>query len=282
MIVDPNQLQSFLDLATEAAYVAGAVLQDYADNLKQIQEKGRPGDLVTEADKAAEAKILDVLHRFVPDHAILAEESGQIGDRHNPFLWAIDPLDGTTNYAHRYPISAVSIGLMIEGIPQLGVIYDPFRQELFRAASGLGATCNQHPIQVSATRELEKSLLVTGFAYDRHQTVDNNYAEFCYLTHLTQGVRRSGSASMDLAYVACGRLDGYWERGLSPWDVTAGVVILQEAGGTVTAYDGSAFDLRSGRILATNGQIHARLSQALQNVPPINVWADGDRFSKLR
>lgn len=282
MVLDPNQLQDFLDIATEAAHLAGAVLQDYANNLTQIQEKGRPGDLVTEADKAAEARILEVLHRHLPEHAILAEESGQIGDRDNPFLWAIDPLDGTTNYAHRYPVSAVSIGLMIKGIPQLGVIYDPFRQELFRAASGLGATCNQQPIQVSATRELEKSLLVTGFAYDRQQTVDNNYAEFCYLTHLTQGVRRSGSASMDLAYVACGRLDGYWERGLSPWDITAGVVILQEAGGIVTAYDGSPFDLNSGRILATNGQIHTQLSHALQNVPPLEIWADRDRFSKLR
>ncbi len=281
MAVNTNQLQNFLDIATEAAYLAGAVLQDYADNLEQVQEKGRPGDLVTEADKAAEATILNVLHRYLPDHAILAEESGQIGDRSSSFLWAIDPLDGTTNYAHRYPISAVSIGLMIEGIPQVGVIYDPFRQELFQAASGMGAICNQQPIQVSSTSELQKSLLVTGFAYDRHQTVDNNYAEFCYLTHLTQGVRRSGSAAMDLAYVACGRLDGYWERGLSPWDVTAGVVILQEAGGVVTAYDSSPFQLQTGRILATNGQIHASLSRALQNVPPIEVWADRDRFSKL-
>lgn len=135
------------------------------------------------------------------------------------------------------------------------------------AAEGLGATLNNKPIQVSETNTLATSLLVTGFAYDRRETEDNNYAEFCYLTHLTQGVRRSGSASLDLCDVATGRLDGYWERGLSPWDLCAGVVILQEAGGKVSAYDGSSFDLFSGRIVATNGYIHAELIQALQNTP---------------
>lgn len=276
-----DQLQIFLDVATEAALAAGVVLQDYFGNLESIQEKGRPGDLVTAADKEAEAEILTVLRRHLPDHAILAEESGKAGDGDSPYLWAIDPLDGTTNYAHQYPASAVSIGLLIDGVPQVGVIYDPFRQELFRAARGLGATRNRRPIQVSRTTELSKSLLVTGFAYDRRQTSDNNYAEFCYLTHLTQGVRRSGSASLDLAAVACGRCDGFWERGLSPWDVTAGIIILEEAGGMVTAYDGSPFQMGSGRILATNGRIHSSLSTELQRVPPISIWADFDKFSRL-
>lgn len=270
----PEQLQIFLDIATEAAMAAGAVLQSYWGNLEAVEEKGRPGDLVTEADKHAEAEILQVLRRHVPDHAILSEESGQFGDKTNDYLWAIDPLDGTTNYAHQYPIAAVSVGLLIAGTPQVGVIYNPFRNELFRAARGLGATCNRQTIQVSQTSELSKSLLVTGFAYDRRETADNNYAEFCYLTHLTQGVRRSGSASLDLADVACGRLDGYWERGLSPWDMAAGIVLVEEAGGKVTAYDGSPLDIRSGRVLATNTQLHYYLSTELLRVPPLSTWGE--------
>lgn len=266
-----EQLQILLDVATEAALAAGVILQDNYRKLKQIEEKGRPGDLVTEADKQAEAEILKVLNRHVPHHQILAEESGILGATDSEYQWAIDPLDGTTNYAHGYPMSAVSIGLSIQGIPQVGVVYNPFRDELFRAAKGLGATCNRRPIQVSSTTDLSKSLLVTGFAYDRRETKDNNYAEFCYLTHLTQGVRRSGSASVDLTDVACGRLDGYWERGLQPWDIVAGIVLLQEAGGKVTAYDGSEIDINSGRILATNGQIHLHLSKALQETPPLSV-----------
>ncbi|MCA1995510.1 MAG: inositol monophosphatase [Coleofasciculus sp. S288] len=268
----PEQLEIFLDIATEAAMVAGAILQNYWGALEAFEEKGRPGDLVTVADKDAEAAILKVLRRHFPNHSILAEESGQMGDRQGEYLWAIDPLDGTTNYAHQYPIASTSIGLLIDGTPQVGVIYNPFRNELFRAARGLGATCNRRPIRVSKTPSLSKSLLVTGFAYDRRETSDNNYAEFCYLTHLTQGVRRSGSASLDLSDVACGRLDGYWERGLSPWDITAGVVLVEEAGGKVTAYDGSPLDMRSGRILATNGQLHDELSTELLRVPPLSSW----------
>lgn len=263
----------FLDVATEAALAGGAILQDYWGKLPEIREKGRPGDLVTAADKAAEAAILEVILRHFPAHSILAEESGKIEGESNQYLWAIDPLDGTTNYAHQYPFFSCSIGLLIDGVAQIGVIFDPFHQELFRAAKGYGATCNRRPIQVSQTAELEKSLLVTGFAYDRRETSDNNYAEFCYLTHLTQGVRRSGSASIDLAHVACGRIDGYWERGLSPWDVTAGIVVVEEAGGKVTAYDGSPFDLNSGRILATNGRLHQPLSQELLKVPPLPFWS---------
>ncbi len=268
-----TNLQIFLDIATEAALAAGAVLQGYLGNVEDaITEKGRPGDLVTVADKASEEVILQALNRHFPEHAILSEESGKLGNQENEFLWAIDPLDGTTNFAHQYPFFAVSIGLLINGVPQVGVIYDPFHHELFRAAQGLGATRNRHPIKVSENSELSKSLLVTGFAYDRRETSDNNYAEFCHLTHLTQGVRRSGAASIDLAHVACGRLDGYWERGLSPWDIAAGIIILREAGGKVTAYDGSPIKIESGRILATNGYIHNTLSQELLHTPPLSSW----------
>jgi myo-inositol-1(or 4)-monophosphatase len=264
-----EDLAIFLDIATEAALAGGAVLQAYWGKLSSIQEKGRAGDLVTEADQLAEQAILQVLQRHLPDHQILAEESGMSGNLDSAYLWAIDPLDGTTNYAHQYPFSASSVGLLHHGIPSVGVIFDPFHNELFRAAKGLGATRNRTPIQVSQTKELAKSLLVTGFAYDRRETPDNNYAEFCQLTHLTQGVRRGGAASVDLAYVACGRLDGFWERGLSPWDMAAGVVLVEEAGGQVTAYDQSPFLLNSGRILATNGQIHDQLSQTLLKISPL-------------
>ncbi len=268
-----TQLQIFLDIATEAALAAGVVLQGYLGKLEDaITEKGRPGDLVTAADKASEAVILEILHRHFPQHSILAEESGKLGNQDNEYLWAIDPLDGTTNYAHQYPAFAVSIGLLINGVPQVGVIYDPFHHELFRAGTGLGATRDRRPIKVSETAQLSKSLLVTGFAYDRRETSDNNYAEFCHLTHLTQGVRRSGSASLDLAYVACGRVDGYWERGLSPWDIAAGIILLQEAGGKVTAYDSTPLKIDSGRLLATNGYLHNSLSQELMQVPPLSAW----------
>ena len=267
-----DDLARYLDIATIAAQAGGKELQHYWGNLKtsDVQEK-RPGDLVTEADKAAEKAVLTVLQRHLPDHSILAEESGMQGDWDAEYLWAIDPLDGTTNYAHQYPCFAVSVGLLHNGIPIVGVVYNPIHNELYRAAKGLGATCNNLPIHVSKTECLAKSILVTGFAYDRRTTPDNNYAEFCQLTHKTQGVRRDGAASLDLAYVACGRIDGYWERGLSPWDIAAGIVIVQEAGGCVTGYDQSVFEIRSDRILATNGTLHRELSDELMTIRPLHL-----------
>ncbi len=266
-----NTLATFLEIATEIALTAGAEILSYGGKFT-VDAKSRPDDLVTAADKSSEAVILKMLYRHFPDHGILAEESGKLGNQDSRYTWAIDPLDGTTNFAHNFPLYAVSIGLMIDGIPQVGVVYNPASNQLFRAARGLGATCNRVPIQVSQTQELSRSLLVTGFAYDRRETTDNNYAEFCHLTHLTQGVRRTGSASLDLAFVASGSLDGYWERGLSPWDVVAGIAIVEEAGGMVTAYDETPLVLSSGRILATNGVIHKNLSQALLTTPAMGSW----------
>ncbi|MEM9265768.1 MAG: inositol monophosphatase family protein [Cyanobacteria bacterium P01_F01_bin.13] len=265
----PEDLQRFLDIATEAAMAGGAILQNYWGNLSSIQEKGRSGDLVTEADRASEVAVLAVIKRHFPDHAILAEESGQLGQIDSPMLWAIDPLDGTTNYAHQYPLCAVSIGLLVAGAPMVGVVYNPILEDLYCAAKGLGTTHNRRPIQVSTTAKLADSLLVTGFAYDRRETIDNNYAEFCHLTHLTQGVRRGGSASIDLAHVASGCLDGYWERGLSPWDLAAGVVLVEEAGGQVSAYDGGPFDINSGKLVATNGPLHPSIVRELGQVKPL-------------
>ncbi|ACA98629.1 MULTISPECIES: inositol monophosphatase family protein [Cyanophyceae] len=257
--------QTYLDIATEAALSAGAILRKYYGNLQQIREKATPGDLITEADTTSEAAIIELLQRHLPDVPIHAEEAGQLAtNQPSPYLWMIDPLDGTVNYAHGYPMFSVSIALLYADEPLVGVVYNPYRDELFRAAQGLGATLNRQPIQVSKTDQLQNSLLTTGFAYDRRQTKDNNYREFCYLTHQTQGVRRGGSAALDLADVACGRLDGYWERGIQPWDMAAGICILREAGGLVTSYDQTPLDMSSGRLLATNGKIHTPLSVALQ------------------
>lgn len=261
------EISKLLDVALLAAQAGGNILQYYWGKQLHIREKGKAGDLITEVDQQAEEEILAVIDRHFLDHGILAEESGILGNADSEYLWVIDPLDGTTNYAHGYPQAAVSIGLLVSGIPTVGVVYNPMQNELWAGALGLGATLNHTPIQVSTIDKLKDSLLVTGFAYDRTEVEDNNYAEFCYLTHLTQGVRRGGSASLDLCHVAGGRLEGYWERGLKPWDLLAGVVILQEAGGKITAYDENKFDLYSGRILATNGYIHSPLSKVLLNTP---------------
>lgn len=261
-----SERQTYLEIATEAALSAGAILKHYYGNLQQVRAKDRPGDLITEADTASEKIIIDLLQRHLPDFPIHTEESGQVSSSAtSPYLWMIDPLDGTVNYAHGYPMFSVAIALLYENDPIVGVVYNPYRDELFAAARELGATLNRQPIRVSATAKLQDSLLTTGFAYDRRETKDNNYIEFCYLTHETQGVRRGGSAALDLTDVACGRLDGYWERGIQPWDMAAGICILSEAGGQITAYDQSPFNIHSGRLLATNQKIHAQLSQALGN-----------------
>ena len=262
-----HSIEQLLDISLLAARAGGVILEKYWGKQLDIQEKGRLGDLVTQVDKQAEAQIVQVIKRYYPEHQILAEESGNLGRQNSEYLWVIDPVDGTTNYAHGYPQVAVSVGVLVNGIPTVGVVYNPMRNELYSAGKGLGATLNNVPIQISTTKKLINSLLVTGFAYDRREVEDNNYAEFCYLTHLTQGVRRAGCASLDLCDVAAGRLDGYWERGLSPWDLAAGVVIVQEAGGKVSAYDETKFDINSGRILATNGHLHSELSQTLQQTP---------------
>jgi len=267
-----SELETYLDIATEAVLSAGSILQSNLGKIESIDEKDYLGDLVTEIDKRSEKEIIKIIRRHFPNHSILAEESGELLNSQGEYLWSVDPLDGTTNYAHGYPMACVSIGLLIEGVPQVGAIYNPFRQELFRAAAGNGATLNRQQIKVSQTDNLSQGLLVSGFAYDRRETSDNNYREFCYLSDLTRGVRRSGSAALDLADVACGRLDGYWERGLKSWDIAAGVVILREAGGIVTAYDQSPLVIESGRLLATNGLIHAQLSQSLAEAKNINVF----------
>lgn len=270
----PQDIQNFLTVATQAAEAGGKVLQSFWGKLENVQEK-TPGNLVTEADTASERMVLDILKTAFPEHRILAEESGASGEITSSYVWAVDPLDGTTNYAHHFPVFSVSIGLLFEGQPIVGVVYNPITDELFTAGLGLGAFLTQNgqsqSIRVSKTKQVADSLLATGFAYDRREVKDNNYAEFCHFTQVTQGVRRLGSAALDLAYVAAGRFDGYWERGLSPWDMAAGIVLVLEAGGQVSGYDQSAINIASGRVLATNGLLHTVLSQELGKIQPIAV-----------
>ncbi len=270
----PKDIQKFLTVATQAAQAGGEVLQSFWGKLENIQEK-TPGNLVTEADTASERVVLDILKAAFPEHRILAEESGASGEITSSYVWAVDPLDGTTNYAHHFPVFSVSIGLLFEGQPIVGVVYNPITDELFTAGLGLGAFLTQkgqaQPIRVSKTKQVADSLLASGFAYDRTKVKDNNYAEFFYFTQVTQGVRRLGSAALDLAYVAAGRFDGYWERGLSPWDMVAGLALILEAGGTISSYDGTTIDISSGRVLATNGLLHAVMSQELGKIQPIAV-----------
>lgn len=265
----PKELEEFLTSALEAAFGAGNILRKYWGNLSKIEEKSHSGDLVTIADRESEKFIIELLHARYPAHAILGEESGalftgtEIEGSTSKFIWIIDPLDGTTNYTHQFPLFAVSIALVHENTPLVGVIYAPISGEVFHAVKGQGAYLDNMPISVSKVSKLSYSLLVTGFAYDRRENPDNNFSEFLHLTQLSQGVRRLGSAALDLAYVAAGRLDGYWERGLQPWDVAAGILLVEEAGGCISGYKEVPFDLYSGRILASNKLLHAALSEAL-------------------
>jgi myo-inositol-1(or 4)-monophosphatase len=223
-------------------------------------------DLVTEADIAAERLIVERIRSYHPRHAILTEESGDVvslGDAGSGYKWVIDPLDGTTNYAHGYPVFCVSIALEHEGSVVLGVVYDPTRDELFAAERGGGATLNGRSLRVSETGELNGALLCTGFPYDVRDRGDfaRHFRNFIMRA---QSVRRDGAAALDLAYVAAGRFDAFYEEGLRPWDVAAGVLLVEEAGGRVTHYDGSPFRIYTPPIVASNGLIHEAMLDVLR------------------
>ncbi|MFU8884391.1 MAG: inositol monophosphatase family protein [Cyanobacteriota bacterium] len=256
------------DVARRAAEAGGVQLSAHFGRLEQVREKGRCGDLVTEADLAAEAAVLALLEGETPEIGILAEESGRrpaAGD----LEWCVDPLDGTTNYAHGFPFFGTSVGLTWRGLPLLGALAVPALGELYWAAPGLGSWCNGRRLAVSRCSRLADALLVTGFAYDRHTRRDNNYAEFAWFTHRSHGVRRAGAAAVDLAFVASGKLDGYWERGLAPWDLAAGVVLVEQAGGRVTGYDGGDADLQQGRVVAAGAALHPQLLAGLAACQPL-------------
>ena len=266
--LEQEDLRRLASVARSVAEAGGEELMRHFGRLSSIENKGRLGDLVTNADLAAEQIVLAALREKTPDLAVLAEESGAAGEQ-DGLRWCVDPLDGTTNFAHGYPFFATSIGLTYNHQPILGAVAIPFLNETYWGAPGLGAFCNDASIQVSSCRELEDSLLVTGFAYDRHTRLDNNYAEFCWFTHRTHGVRRGGAAAVDLAFVAAGRQDGYWERGLAPWDLAAGVALVELAGGRISGYRNEPFELRSGRVVAAGKALHPAMIEVLAEVKPL-------------
>lgn len=244
----------FLDCAIEAALAAGQLQRSRFDAAFSIDLKGAK-NLVTELDLASEALIVEMIHARFPEHGILAEERDYpAGDGQH--VWIIDPLDGTTNYAHGFPWFCVSIALAVGGELVAGVIYNPMTDELFSATVGGGAFRNGRRLSVSNRQPLAGSLLGTGFPYDCATDPENNFDHFIRFQKAARGIRRAGAAALDLAYLAAGRLDGFWEVKLKPWDVAAGTLLVREAGGMVTAFDGSAYDVTNHRILASNGQIH--------------------------
>ncbi len=264
-----KELSTLATIAKNAAQQAGDILMGHYGQIREISSKSSRGDLVTNADISSEKFIIEYLKSQTPDIKILAEESGDIGNN-SDLVWCVDPLDGTTNFAHGYPFFATSIGLTWNDIPILGSVSVPFLNEVYWCDPNKGTFCNNKQIKVSTANSLIDSLLVTGFAYDRHTRLDNNYAEFCRLTHKTRGVRRGGAAAVDLAFIACGRLDGYWERGLSPWDLAAGVSLVEMAGGSVKDYKGMSFNLRSGRVVACSKGIEEELINELNKTVPLN------------
>ena len=254
---------SFLETAVESARAAGALLLPFYDRRVRIEYKGDV-DLVTEADRASEALVVEKIRARYPGHSILAEEGGG-RDVDSPYRWLIDPLDGTTNFAHSFPFFCVSIGLEKSGELILGVVYDPIRDELFTAEKGSGAFLNNKPVKVSKTEPLSAALLATGFP--THRRHKNPNIHFYYQLNMrSHGVRRAGSAALDLCYVACGRMDGFWEFNLRPWDVAAGSLIVSEAGGRVTDMRGNAHALASETMLASNALIHPSLLQVFGEI----------------
>lgn len=249
---------------------AGRILKAGLNEEKKIEFKGHI-NLVTQVDKAAEKKIVSLIRKSFPNHLILAEETPTTPEtlsptRGNQVKWIIDPLDGTTNFAHELPMAGVSIGVEVGGQVVLGGVYEPFHDELFWAERGKGSVLNGKKIRVSRVGKLSEALLVTGFAYDVLEEMDRYLAYFKAFMARTQGVRRLGSAALDLCYVASGRLDGYWEYHLKPWDMAAGQLVLKEAGGRITQVDGSPFSVYGPSLLATNTLIHKEMTDVCQSV----------------
>ncbi|MDH5524850.1 MAG: inositol monophosphatase [Desulfobulbaceae bacterium] len=260
---DP-ELGEILRVAACGALAAGAVLRELYDKPHQVTHKGSI-DLVTEADVAAEKKVLAILDGYSAQIAVLAEESQSVyaGAPTGP-VWIIDPLDGTTNFAHGFPSFAVSIAYAVGAESRVGVIYAPMSDELFCAVQGAGAWLNGKQIKVSAVGELKGSLLATGFPYAIEQEVDGVVAILKRFLTRSQGIRRAGAAAMDLAYLACGRLDGFWEINLKPWDTAAGILLVTEAGGRLTDFAGGPYSPYKSELLASNGKLHEEMVDGLR------------------
>ena len=257
-----------LNIAVKAARRAGGIINRASRDVEQIKVSAkRDKDFVTEVDKAAEEAIIGVLHEAYPDHAILAEESGASGDSEH--VWIIDPLDGTTNFIHGFPQYAVSIAQAHKGVLQHAVVYDPNRNELFTASKGAGAYLNERRIRVSKRVKLNEVLLGTGFPFRYFEHVDAYLGIFRDMMHKTAGVRRPGAAALDLAWVAAGRIDGFWELGLSPWDMAGGALLITEAGGLVGDLSGEQNYLETGNIVGGNPKVFAQLLQII--APHLNA-----------
>lgn len=252
----------YLEAAIQAATIAGSEILAAQSGGSKVEYKGEI-DLVTEMDLRAEEIIKEFLSSKFPHIGMLAEESGLSGSG-SSIRWIIDPIDGTTGYSHGIPHFAVSIALEQDGILEVGVVFNPPLNECFSAIKGEGAYLNGSPIGVSDTREIKRSLLATGFPYDRQTSPDNNVAQFNAFLMKAQGIRRLGSAALDLCYTAAGRFDGYWEMKLKPWDTAAGILILTEAGGKVTDYKGGAYSIYDAELLCSNGHIHDQMIDILK------------------
>jgi len=252
-------------LALRAALEAGKYIKEHVGHIKQIDYKSA-FNIVTDVDKASEKMILEILRSENPDDSYTAEEGGgKTGTKTNRH-WYVDPLDGTTNFTHSYPFFCVSIGLEEAGKMVLGVVYNPMTNELFTAVAGQGAYLNDERIHVSRIEELSNSLLATGFPPDTATAKHNNMVPFTTLTTMSHGVRRDGSAALDLCYVASGRLEGFWELKLSPWDIAAGSLIVEEAGGRVSDLSNGPLDMPTGHILATNNLIHHEVVAVMRKI----------------
>lgn len=234
------------------------------DSIREIRHKGAV-DIVTDVDVESEQQVCSTIQSAFPTHTVVGEEGGARVGSDPRFRWLVDPLDGTTNYAHGFPFFCVSIGLEVEGALVLGAVYSPCLDELFVAEVGKGGSLNGRPIHVSAVDDLLGGLLATGFPYDR-TLFPRALRSFEALSMRSQAVRRAGSAALDLCYVACGRLDGYWEHTVNAWDLAAGVLMVSEAGGQVSTLDGGPFDIESGQVLASNRSIHAAMSEVLAGI----------------
>jgi myo-inositol-1(or 4)-monophosphatase len=268
--IAPERLDAWLDVATAIARDAGALLRErYAEGQTataglHVARKGHAHNLVTQADLDSEARILVRLAEAFPTHRFLAEEGGHKGAAPTAApLWLIDPLDGTNNFAHGIGVFAVNLALTLDEEVLLGVTFDPLRDELFSARRGGGAWLNGRRLTVSANGSLEEAVVATGFPYDKQANPDNNLAQFASIMPLVRGIRRMGSAALDLAYVAAGRFDAYWERGIQAWDVAPGILLVREAGGKVTDDEGRPMRPAAGRITASNGLLHPMLLERL-------------------
>ncbi|MCB1877641.1 MAG: inositol monophosphatase [Chromatiales bacterium] len=255
-------MHAMLNIAIRAARAAGNVILRNVDRAENLPvDSKQHNDFVTDVDRNAESEIIRTIHRSYRDHAFLAEESGTTGE--SDYVWIIDPLDGTTNFLHGFPAFSVSIALEVKGQLECAVVFDPLRNELFAASKGGGATLNDRRIRVSKRRGLDGALLGTGFPFREGADIDLYLRMFKPMLAGTAGVRRAGSAALDLSYVACGRLDGFWELGLKPWDMAAGVLLIREAGGIVTDFRSGDRYLETGNLIAGNPKVHAAMDKIL-------------------